>query len=68
MEKDERGGASPAGVGALIGRAALSDTHRVFYTAGFLYKLVIVAMRILPATAANRILEQAAVPVEQQMK
>ena len=56
MEKDERCGASPAGVGALIGRAALSDTHRVFYTAGFLYKLVIVAMRILPATAANRIL------------
>ena len=56
MEKDERGGASPAGVGALIGRAALSNTHRVFYTAGFLYKLVILAMRILPATAANRIL------------
>ncbi len=56
MEKDERGGASPAGVGALIGRAALSDTHKVFYTAGFLYKLVMVLMRILPATTANWIL------------
>ena len=56
MEKDERDGASPAGVGALIGRAALSRTHRVFYTAGFLYKLVIVLMRVLPATTANWIL------------
>ena len=56
MEKDERRGTSPAGVGALIGRAALADTHKVFYTAGFTYKLAVLAMRLLPATAANWIL------------
>ena len=56
MEKDERGGASPAGVGALIGKAALAHTHKVFYTAGFLYKLAVLAMRLLPATTANWIL------------
>jgi len=56
MEKDERRGASPGGVGALIGRAALADTHKVFYTAGFTYKLAVLAMRLLPATAANWIL------------
>ncbi len=56
MEKDERGGASPEGVGGLIARAALRNDHRVFYTAGFVYKLVMVLMRLLPATAANRIL------------
>ena len=37
-------------------KAALSNTHKVFYTAGFLYKLVIFAMRILPSTTANWIL------------
>ena len=48
--------ASPAGVGALIGKAALAHTHKVFYTAGFLYKLAVLAMRLLPATTANWIL------------
>ncbi len=56
MEKDERGGAAPEGVGALIGKAALSGSRRVFYTAGFVYKLAVFAMRILPSGAANRIL------------
>ncbi len=56
MEKDERRGASPEGVGGLIARAALRNDHRVFYTAGLPYKLVMVLMRLLPSTAANRIL------------
>jgi NAD(P)-dependent dehydrogenase (short-subunit alcohol dehydrogenase family) len=56
MEKDERSGASPEGVGALIGKAALSESGKVFYTAGFLYKAAVLLMRLLPSTAANRIL------------
>ena len=56
MEKDERGGASPEGVGALIARAALRSDHKVLYTAGFTYKLVILLMRLLPSTTANWIL------------
>ncbi len=58
MEKDERGGAAPEAVGALIGRAALKNSHHVFYTAGLSYKLVILLMRLLPSTAANWILSK----------
>ncbi|MBR6208552.1 MAG: SDR family NAD(P)-dependent oxidoreductase [Oscillospiraceae bacterium] len=55
MEKDERTGASPETVGALIGRAALAKGGRVFYTPG-VYKLVILLMRLLPSGLANRLL------------
>ena len=58
MEQDERGGAQPEAVGALIGKVALKNSHHVFYTAGFSYKLVIFLMRLLPPTTANWILSK----------
>ena len=56
MEKDERGGVSASVVGAALGRAALSKSRKVFCTVGFVYRLVIFLMRLLPSTAANAIL------------
>lgn len=56
MEKDERGGVSAAVAGAVLARAALSKSRKVFYTVGFVYQLVIFLMRLLPSTAANAIL------------
>ncbi len=56
MEKDERGGADASVVGAVLGRAALSKSRKVFYTVGFLYQMAILLMRLLPSTAANAIL------------
>ena len=56
MEKDERGGVSASVVGAVLGRAALSRSRKVFYTVGLVYQLVIFLMRLLPSTAANAIL------------
>ena len=56
MEKDERGGVSSSVVGAALGRAALSKSRKVFCTVGFVYRLVIFLMRLLPSTAANAIL------------
>ena len=56
MEKDERNVVSPEAVGAVLARAALSGSHKVFYTVGFLYKAAVTLVHILPSTAANRIL------------
>ena len=56
MEKDERGGVAASVVGAALGRAALSKSRKVFCTVGFVYRLVIFLMRLLPSTAANAIL------------
>lgn len=56
MEKDERGGVSASVVGTALGRAALSKSRKVFCTVGFVYRLVIFLMRLLPSTAANAIL------------
>ena len=56
MEKDERGGVSASVVGVALGRAALSKSRKVFCTVGFVYRLVIFLMRLLPSTAANAIL------------
>lgn len=46
----------PRVVGAALGRAALSKSRKVFCTVGFVYRLVIFLMRLLPSTAANAIL------------
>ncbi len=53
---DELGGVSASVVGAALGRAALSKSRKVFCTVGFVYRLVIFLMRLLPSTAANAIL------------
>ena len=56
MEADERGGCSPEKVGKALSRAALSRKCPVLITVGAPYKCVWALMRLLPSSAANRIL------------
>ena len=56
MEADERGGADPAAVGAFLGRVALSARKQVLYTVGFSYKMAVLLVKLLPASAANRLI------------
>lgn len=56
MEKDERNGGSARSVGIVLGKAALSQSRKVFYTPGLAYKLAVLLMRVLPAGTANAIL------------
>ena len=56
MAADERGGCSPEKVGKALSRAALSRKCPVLITVGAPYKCVWALMRLLPSSAANRIL------------
>lgn len=53
MEADERKGASPEKVGALMARCALKKRVKPFYIPGLLYKMAGLIMRILPSGWAN---------------
>jgi len=56
MEKDERSGGSAASAGAFLGRVALSDSGKVLHTIGVFYTLAAALVKLLPATAANRLI------------
>ncbi|MBR0139987.1 MAG: SDR family oxidoreductase [Firmicutes bacterium] len=52
MEKDERGGMTPAQVAGVIVKAALKASPAPLYTAGGSYKLLALLFRLLPARLA----------------
>ena len=56
MEKDERGGVSPDKVAQTVLRLAVKRRVAPLYTVGFVYKLCVLLMRLLPGSLANRIL------------
>lgn len=58
MEKDERGGMSPAAAGACIARIALKRKVKPQYAIGFVYKFFCVIMRLLPCRFSNYLLYQ----------
>ncbi|MBQ9032542.1 MAG: SDR family oxidoreductase [Parasporobacterium sp.] len=58
MEKDERGGMSPAQAGAYIAGIALKKKVKPLYAIGFTYKLFCVIMRLLPSGFSNYLLYQ----------
>ena len=55
MEKDERGGMDPAVAGRYIAKIAVKKSVKPLYAIGFAYKLVCVAVKLLPCRLANRI-------------
>ena len=55
MEKDERGGMDPAVAGRYIAKIAVKKSVKPLYVIGFAYKLVCVAVKLLPCRLANRI-------------
>ncbi len=58
MEKDERGGMSPAVAGEKIARTALKKRSKPISSIGFSYSLVCVLIRILPYRLSQYILYQ----------
>ncbi|MBQ4257407.1 MAG: SDR family NAD(P)-dependent oxidoreductase [Clostridia bacterium] len=56
MEKDEQGGMDPERIAKAILRIAKKKRVRPFYTVGFFYHLVTFLVKILPASAANRVI------------
>jgi NAD(P)-dependent dehydrogenase (short-subunit alcohol dehydrogenase family) len=56
MEKDERGGMSPAVAGGLVARLAEKKHLAPLYTVGFGYKCLALLFKLLPAALSNRIL------------
>ena len=53
MEKDERGGMDPAVAGRYIAKIAVKKSVKPLYAIGFAYKLVCVAVKLLPCRLAN---------------
>jgi NAD(P)-dependent dehydrogenase (short-subunit alcohol dehydrogenase family) len=56
MERDEKTGMTPEAVAKYIVRAALSKRPRPFYVAGFKYRCLMFAARLLPAGLINRVI------------
>ena len=56
MEKDERGGMSPAYAGAFVARYALMKNSRPLVAMGFSYKAAAVAAKLLPRRFSNWLL------------
>ncbi len=57
MEKDEQNGMSPEKAGKMIAKIALSRRKKPLYTLGFSYKAVAFLVKILPASAVNRLIK-----------
>lgn len=56
MEHDEINGMSPAVCGRYIAKVALKKHVKPYYSVGFVYKLLCVLIKILPARFAGRVL------------
>ena len=56
MENDENNGAPATKVGSFVAKKAVAKNVKPLYTVGFSYKLITVALKILPIRFANWVL------------